>query len=103
MSFPAPPAPPAASPPGHTGSIRSLTPRLRPRQPDSYIIDGPRLRQLRCEHGLSQEKLAWESGVGLTTLARLERQARPRCRHWTLTRLALTLGEDPAAIRAAPS
>jgi DNA-binding XRE family transcriptional regulator len=70
--------------------------------PDSLVIDGSRLRQLRRLHGLSQEKLAWESGVGLTTLARLERETRPRCRHWTLRRLARALREDPAAFTAHP-
>jgi DNA-binding XRE family transcriptional regulator len=93
--LPAPVSRFAALPPGQ-GHVRALTARDRPRLPDSYVIDGPRLRQLRRQHGLSQEKLAWDSGVGLTTLARLERQTRPRCSHWTLTRL----GEDPATITA---
>jgi DNA-binding XRE family transcriptional regulator len=59
---------------------------------DAYVIDNTRLRELRREHGLSQEQLAWKSGVGLTTLGNLERTHQPRCRTWTLTRLAAVLG-----------
>jgi DNA-binding XRE family transcriptional regulator len=62
------------------------------------VIDGRQLRQLRRARGLSQENLAWTAGLGLTTIARLESQPRPRCRYATLARLAAVLGENPRAI-----
>ena len=62
------------------------------------VLDGERLRQLRQQHGLTQEKLADLAGVSLTTMARLERQDRSPCRSWTLGRLAAALKETPAAI-----
>jgi len=62
------------------------------------IIDGQRLRQLRRQHGLSQETLAGRAGISLATIGRLERHGRPSCRGRTLARLAAVLGEHPAAI-----
>lgn len=62
------------------------------------VLDGERLRQLRQQQGLSQEKLADLAGVSLTTMARLEHQDRSPCRSWTLGRLAAALNETPAAI-----
>jgi DNA-binding XRE family transcriptional regulator len=62
------------------------------------VLDGERLRQLRQQHRLSQEKLADLAGISLTTMARLERQDRSLCRSWTLGRLAAALNETPAAI-----
>ena len=62
------------------------------------VLDGELLRQLRQQHGLSQEKLADLAGISLTTMARLERQHRSPCRSWTLGRLAAALNETPAAI-----
>jgi transcriptional regulator with XRE-family HTH domain len=59
-------------------------------------LDGQQLRQLRRQHGLSQEKLAGLAGISLTTIARLERQSPAPCRSWTLARLAIALGEHPA-------
>lgn len=61
-------------------------------------LDGPRLRQLRRQHGLSQEQLADQAGLSLTTVTRLERQVRAACRGRTLARLAAALDEDPAAL-----
>jgi DNA-binding XRE family transcriptional regulator len=95
MCHPAP-ASGTASSISRGGSVRALTPRPLP--PYTAIIDGHLLRQLRRQHGLSLENLAWKAGVGLTTLGRLEREARPRCRTWTLVSLARELGEDPATI-----
>jgi transcriptional regulator with XRE-family HTH domain len=66
-------------------------------------LDGTRLRQARHEHGLSQAELAGTAGISVTTLARLERQARTRCRCRTLARLALALGEDPASTTLRPA
>jgi DNA-binding XRE family transcriptional regulator len=66
------------------------------------VVDGQRLRQLRRARGLSQESLAWTAGLGLTTIARLESQPRPRCRYGTLARLAAVLGENPRAIADSP-
>ena len=34
----------------------------RPAQPQTFILDGPRLRQLRRQRGLSQEELAAKPG-----------------------------------------
>jgi DNA-binding XRE family transcriptional regulator len=62
------------------------------------VLDGERLRQLRQQHGLTQEKLADLARISLTTMARLERQNRSPCRSWTLGRLAAALNETPAAI-----
>ena len=64
-------------------------------------LDGPRLRQLRRQHGLSQERLASQAGLSLTTVTRLERQIRPACRGRTLARLAAALGEDPSSLTRA--
>jgi DNA-binding XRE family transcriptional regulator len=65
-------------------------------QPQTFILDGQRLRQLRRQHGLSQEGLADQAAVSLTTVARLERQGCASCRGWTMGRLARALGEHPA-------
>lgn len=67
------------------------------------VLDGHRLRQLRRQHGLSQEKLADRAGISLTTMARLERQQRSPCRTRTLARLAAALGEHPASLSIATS
>ena len=74
----------------------------RPPQVWTTVLDGQRLRQLRREHALSQEKLASLAGVSLTTVARLERLPRALCRGRTLARLAAALGEPPAALDPAP-
>ena len=72
------------------------------RQPKRMIVvDGRRLLGLRQAQGLSREHLAWESGVSVTTLARLENQPRPQCWGRTLTRLADVLGENPRALVSA--
>jgi DNA-binding XRE family transcriptional regulator len=60
--------------------------------------DGQRLRRIRRERGLSQEGLADLAGVGLTTVARLERQTRSPCRTWTLAMLASALEEPFASL-----
>ena len=70
----------------------------RPAQKWTTVLDGQRLRQLRREHGLSQEKLADGAGISIATVARLERQPHPSCRTRTVARLAAALGEHPAAI-----
>jgi DNA-binding XRE family transcriptional regulator len=64
--------------------------------PHTFILDGHRLRHLRRQRGLSQEELADQAGISLTTVARLERQLHAPCRGWTLGRLARALGEDAA-------
>jgi DNA-binding XRE family transcriptional regulator len=66
-------------------------------------MDGQRLRHLRRQHGLSQEALASQAGISLTTITRLERQHRSPCRTWTMARLAAALGEQPASIMFAAS
>jgi len=65
------------------------------------IVDGGRLRQLRRQHGLSQEQLATHAGISLTTIRRLERQPAAPCRGRTLGRLAAALDEEPARLTPA--
>lgn len=65
------------------------------------VLDGHQLRQLRREHGLSQERLAAAAGISLTTIRRLERQPAAPSRSRTLARLARALGEDPARLTSA--
>jgi transcriptional regulator with XRE-family HTH domain len=79
------PADPGATPPARSWIV---------------MLDGQRLRQLRRQHGLSQEKLAHLAGISLTTVTRLERQRKSPCRGRTLARLAAALGEEPATILA---
>ena len=62
------------------------------------ILDGGRLRHLRNQRGLSQERLATHAGISLTTLRRLERQPAAPCRTRTLGRLAAALDEEPARL-----
>jgi DNA-binding XRE family transcriptional regulator len=76
--------------------------RMRCAQRWTTALDGLKLRQLRRQHGLTQEKLADRAGISLTTMARLERQHQAPCRTYTLARLASALGEHPAAISFAP-
>jgi hypothetical protein len=38
------------------------------------VVDSQRLRQVRLQRGLSQERLAWESGVSLTTVGKLRKR-----------------------------
>ena len=64
-------------------------------------LDGGRLRALRRQHGLSQERLATHAGISLTTVRRLEVQPAAPCRSRTLGRLARALGEDPAYLAPA--
>jgi DNA-binding transcriptional regulator YiaG len=77
---------------------RSSTQCARTTSPHTFLLDGHLLRQLRRDRGLSQEELADQAGISLTTVARLERQPRAACRGWTLGRLASAVGENPAAL-----
>jgi transcriptional regulator with XRE-family HTH domain len=72
---------------------------MRAGQPQTFILDGQRLRQLRRQRGLSQEELADRAGVSVTTVGRLERRPNAPC----LGRLARALGEHPAATTLRPS
>jgi hypothetical protein len=65
------------------------------------VVDGPQLLGMRRARGLSRERLAWDAGVSITTLARLESQPRVQCRRRTLVRLAEVLGENPRALVSA--
>jgi DNA-binding XRE family transcriptional regulator len=67
------------------------------------MLNGTRLRQLRLQHGLSQEALADRPGISLTTVARLERRPCGPARCRTLARLAAALGEPPAATELSPA
>lgn len=64
-------------------------------------IDGQRLRQIRAERGLSQEKLASKSDLGLTTIRRLECEPSPACRAWTRDLIATALETQPASLAPA--
>ncbi len=91
----------AAPPQAPAGPLSPLAAPVQgycPLPPHTAIIDGRLLRQLRRQRGLSIDDLAHQAGVGITTLGRLERQDRPRCRMTTLARLARELDADPAAI-----
>jgi DNA-binding Xre family transcriptional regulator len=89
-----PSRPPELPPPDSLASAGSG----RPARPQTTILDGQRLRQLRRERGLSQERLADRAGLSITTVARLESQSTSPCRGRTLGRLAAALGEEPEAI-----
>jgi DNA-binding XRE family transcriptional regulator len=58
-------------------------------------IDGRRLRQLRAERGLSQERLAGKADLGLTTIRRIECEPSPVCRAWTMDVIAAALDTQP--------
>jgi DNA-binding XRE family transcriptional regulator len=62
------------------------------------VVDSQQLRQVRLQRGLSQERLAWESGISLTTVGKLERQTRPSCHVRTLALIAAALGAPPSVI-----
>jgi transcriptional regulator with XRE-family HTH domain len=64
----------------------------------NIALDGQRLRQLRRQHGLSQEHLAAKAGISPATVARLERTPRTTCRTRTLSRRAAALGEEPGVL-----
>ena len=76
---------------------RTLSP-TRSRDRWFAVVDGPRLRQLRRQHGLSQAELAGKAGISLSTVTRLERRPPRSCRTRTLARLAIALGQPPAAL-----
>ena len=61
------------------------------------ITFGQRLREVRTEHGLSQEDVGRRTGLHATAIGRLERGARePRLK--TILRLADGLGVPPGAL-----
>ena len=69
--------------------------------PDSRwtaLIDGRHLRNSRSQHGLTRDQLASKAGISVTTLARLERHPRTRCRTRTLARLAAALNQPRATL-----
>ena len=67
-------------------------------QPQTFVLDGLRLRQLRRQRALSQEELADRAGVSVTTVGRLEPRPNAPCRGRALGRLARALGEHPAPV-----
>jgi DNA-binding XRE family transcriptional regulator len=102
IAEPEPPSGPAGSRPvlrGLPPGILLETSRSELAAP-AIIIDGRQLRRWRRHYGLSQEKLAYQAGISITTVARLERQSRASCRGYTLGRLATALAEQAAAITA---
>ncbi len=64
-------------------------------------LDGGQLRHIRHRRGLSQEQLASQAGISLTTMRRLERQHTAPCRCRTLARLAAALDEEPTCLTPA--
>jgi transcriptional regulator with XRE-family HTH domain len=61
------------------------------------VAFGRRLRELRAEHGLSQDQLAERTGMHPTAIGRLERGVRePRLT--TILRVARGLGVQPGAL-----
>jgi transcriptional regulator with XRE-family HTH domain len=82
--------------------MRASTTEERSARSWTVVLDGTRLRDLRCERGLSQSELAGLAGISKATVARLERQAMTSCRGRTLARLAGALGERPTGIRLLP-
>jgi DNA-binding XRE family transcriptional regulator len=61
-------------------------------------VDGRRLRAIRAEQGLSQQRLAYKASVGITTVRRLETEPEPACRSWTIGLLAAALDTQPALL-----
>ncbi len=61
-------------------------------------VDGRRLRTIRAEQGLSQQKLAYKANVGITTIRNLETKPEPACRSWTVGLLAAALDIQPALL-----
>jgi DNA-binding XRE family transcriptional regulator len=98
LAAPECPPDPADSQPSHADDWTT-----RPAQAWSTVIDGHELQRLRRQLGLSQAKLADLAQVGMSTVARLERQPRACCRTWTLARIATALGEPQHALRPTPT
>lgn len=95
--------PPASVLAASVGPSRSAVPRPvfraeRPARPWISVVDGQRLRRVRRERGLSQERLSWAAGVSITTIAKLEREPRSSCTKRTLALLCEALGEAPDAL-----
>ena len=64
---------------------------------DTVLHIGDRLRELRKRALLTQEELAEKSGVGVTTIVRIERnQVEPHGR--TIRKLANALEVDPTKL-----
>ena len=64
---------------------------------DTVLYIGDRLRELRKRSLLTQEQLAEKSGVGVTTIVRIERnQVEPQGR--TIRKLAAALDIEPAEL-----
>ncbi len=100
MAAPGPPSGRASSQPGPRGLPPGILVDTSGSEPtaSAIVIDGRQLRQWRRQRGLSQEKLAHQAGISVTTVARLERQPRASCRGYTLGRLAAALSEQTATI-----
>ena len=64
----------------------------------SVPVDGRKLRTIRAERGLSQQKLAYKARLGITTIRRLECLPEPACRAWTMDLIAAALGTQPKAL-----
>ena len=76
---------------------------IRAYPPDAWrtvSIDGRSLRQIRAARGLSQESLASEANLGLTTIRRLECEPSPKCRAWTMDVIAAALDTHPGNLAA---
>jgi DNA-binding XRE family transcriptional regulator len=91
-------APPVQPPSGTTpAALITQATTSHKRGQWTATLDGPRLRDLRRLHALTQQRLASQAGLAPATISRLEGQPEPNCRTRTMARLAIALGEHPAA------
>lgn len=72
-----------------------MLPRIAPNDPRRLF--GIRLRQLRQGKGLSQEALAYDSGIARSYVGDVERGVR-NIALLNICKLAETLGESPSAL-----
>jgi DNA-binding XRE family transcriptional regulator len=100
-------------PPTATSPAAMILRATRTRGPVQWsaVIHGPHLRDLRQAHHFTRRQLGYHAGISPHTIGRLERQDQARAATRTMARLAIALGEHPAAftltvtrlVRAVPS
>ncbi|MBN1444477.1 MAG: helix-turn-helix transcriptional regulator [Candidatus Omnitrophica bacterium] len=62
-----------------------------------YLLLGKKIREMRKERGLTQEELAWKSGISLNFMGQIERgHKKPSIK--TLKKISETLGIAPSAL-----
>jgi len=77
-------------------------PSLTTHDPWSTVLNGARLKDTRCQRGLSRAELADNAGISRSTLARLERQQQAPCRCRTVARLAAALSVNVETLICSP-